>query len=240
MQPVKAYIIFVFLIIISGCAGNDAVLKEQREMDTRITLLTEGYTNVNAKLEELTKELNELQEQVKINSTANEEIKRAIGKMKVEQNSISTVKSTNTVSKPAPRKDVVNNELTPANKDKTDQDEYMKAYGLFSDNNFSGAIEAFSSFIKKHPASVYAGNAQYWIGECHYTRQDFPKAIEAFNRVLNSYPKGKKVPDAMLKIGFSCISLNDQAKAKLVLQNLVDKYPNSQAAVKARERLSHF
>jgi tol-pal system protein YbgF len=181
-----------------------------------------------------------LQDQVKSNTATYEEMKPKIGKMREELDLIAAAKSSHLVSTPTPRIEVVNKEAAPANRDKSIQDEYMKAYGLFSENNYLGAIEAFSSFIKKYPASEYAGNAQYWIGECHYTQQDFPKALSAFNRLLKSYPKGKKVPDAMLKIGFSYISMNDQAKAKVALQNLVDKYPNSQAAIKARERLSHF
>jgi tol-pal system protein YbgF len=271
MQPINALIAVALVVMISGCAGNDVILKKQRETDLRVSQLVEGYSDINEKVAALTRELNDLQDQVKSNATSYEEIKPSIDKMKDELDRIApaktapavstpaprievedketipairdkevTAKTSPAVSTPTPRIEVVSKETVPAKRDDTIQDEYMKAYGIFSENNYSGAIEAFTSFIKKYPESEYAGNAQYWIGECHYTQQDFPKALTAFNRVLISYPKGKKVPDAMLKIGFSHISMNDQAKAKAALQNLVNKYPNSQAAIKARERLSHF
>jgi tol-pal system protein YbgF len=240
MQPTSVFLAVALVVMISGCAGNDIILQKQKETDLRLAQLAEGYSDINAKVAKLNRELNDLQDQVKSNAATCEEIRPKIGKMREELDLIAAFKSSQSVPTPSKRIEVVSKEAVPADREKTIQDEYMKAYGLFSENNYSGAIEAFGSFIRKYPASEYAGNAQYWIGECHYTQQEFPEALAAFNRVLSSYPKGKKVPDAMLKIGFSYISMNDQAKAKVALQKLVDKYPNSQAALKARERLIHF
>jgi tol-pal system protein YbgF len=132
---------------------------------------------------------------------------------------------------------VVNKGAAPGDSDSAEQDSYMKAFGLFSSNNYGAAIEAFTVFIKTYPASEYAGNAQYWIGECYYTQHDFKQALEAFNKVIDRYPKGKKVPDALLKVGFSQISLNEPAKARVTLESLIEKYPKSPAAAKARERM---
>ena len=236
----NGFLAVALVLTLSGCANNDAVMKKQMEINIRLEQMVQGNNAVNAQLAELTRELNDLQAQVKTNSSNLEEMKPAIGKLRNELDSISRKKSLEESSSTVERIEVVNKESSRVNKDKIMQDEYMKAFGLFSGDNYPGAVEAFGSFIKRYPDSEYAGNAQYWIGECHYSRQDFPKAIAAFNRVLNVYPKGKKVPDAMLKIGFSYISMNDQAKAQVALQNLIDKYPNSQAAIKAKERLSHF
>jgi tol-pal system protein YbgF len=135
--------------------------------------------------------------------------------------------------------EVVNKDPSPGDKESGAQNAYVKAFGLFSSNNYNGAIEAFETFIKKYPKSEYAGNARYWIGECYYTQHNYPRALDAFNKVLAIYPKGNKVPDAMLKIGYSYINMNEPAKAKSALQALIDKYPDSQTAQKARELLSH-
>jgi tol-pal system protein YbgF len=104
-------------------------------------------------------------------------------------------------------------------------------------NNYGDAIASFESFITAYADSEYAGNAQYWIGECYYTQHDFTKAIEAFTKVVDNYPKGKKVPDAILKVGYSLINLNQPDKARVALEALVEKYPKTPAADKARERL---
>jgi tol-pal system protein YbgF len=118
------------------------------------------------------------------------------------------------------------------------QEAYMKAFGIFSANRHQEAISAFSEFIAAYPNSEYAANAQYWIGECHYSQKDYQKALDAFNIVLSKYPKGKKVPDAMLKVAFSQLSLSDQASARVTMQKLIDTYPRSPAAAKAKERLN--
>lgn len=240
MQLKFGFLAVALVVTISGCANNDAILKKQTETDARLEMLLQGNAAVNARLAELSRDVNDLQAQVKTNSTSIEELKPAVKKIRDAIDSISRQKSPETASNPVPRIEVVNREPTPVNKDTRIQNEYMKAFALFSANKYDGAVEAFSSFMKRYPESEYAGNAQYWIGECHYSQQDFPRAVTAFNRVISAYPKGGKVPDAMLKLGFSYISMNDQAKAKVALQNLIDKYPNSQAAIKAKERLSHF
>lgn len=240
MQLKYSYLAVALIVMISGCANTDLVMKKQTETDARLERLVQGNAAVNSQLAELTREMNDLEAQVKSNTSGLAELKPAIGRMRDDVDAISRQKSSDAASNAVPRIEVVNRDPSPGDKDASAQNAYMKAFGLYSANNYPGAIEAFSSFIKSYPKSEYAGNAMYWIGECHYTQQEFPKAINAFNRVLTEYPKGNKVPDAILKIGFSYISINDQAKAKVALQNLIDKYPNSQAAAKARERLSHF
>ena len=114
----------------------------------------------------------------------------------------------------------------------------MKAFGLFSANNYPAAISAFEDHLRKYPRGEYAGNAQYWIGECHYTQHDYRAALDAFNLVVKNYPQGAKVPDALLKIGFTFISLNEPDKARATLESLIAKYPRTPAAAKAQERLS--
>jgi tol-pal system protein YbgF len=240
MQLKYSSLAVALIVMISGCANTDLIMKKQMETDSRLEQLVQGNTAVNAQLAELRKELNDMEARVKSNSSGLEELKPAMGKMRDEVDAIARQKTSEPVSNPVPRIEVVNRDPSPGDREAAAQNAYMKAFGLYSANNYPGAVDAFTAFIKSYPRSEYAGNAMYWIGECHYSQQEFPKAINAFNRVLAEYPKGNKVPDAMLKIGFSYISINDQAKAKVALQNLVNKYPNTPAAVKARERLSHF
>ena len=240
MQLKNGFFAVALIVTISGCSNTDVVMKKQMETDARLEQLVQGNTAVNARLSEMTRELNDLQARVKSISSDLGELKPEIGKMRNTIDSIPRQKASETVSNPVPRIEVVNKEPSPGGKDTNAQNAYMKAFGLFSANNYTGAIEAFNSFIKSYPDSEYAGNAMYWIGECHYTQRNYSQAITAFNRVISLYPKGSKIPDAMLKIGYSYISMNDPTRAKAELQTLIDKYPNSPAAVKARERLNRY
>lgn len=116
--------------------------------------------------------------------------------------------------------------------------EYLKAFGLYSANNFTAAIGGFESFLKENPQSDYAANALYWIGECYYTLSDLPRAKEAFLKVTESYPKSTKAPDALLKLGYTLAALKEKEQAAGIFERIITSYPSSPAAVKARERLN--
>ncbi|HEY6873123.1 MAG TPA: tol-pal system protein YbgF [Geobacteraceae bacterium] len=229
----------VFCLAASGCGNNDMLLKKQTEMDARLEQLIQGNAGTNARLAEMGNELKDLQDRVKAHSADLDELKPGFRDLKSSLEGVSQRAEGRGTQPAASRIVVVNKGGSAADHDSAEQDAYMKAFGLFSTNNYPGAIEAFDAFIANYPGSEYAGNAQYWIGECYYTQRDYTKALDAFTRVVDRYPKGKKVPDAMLKIGFSLISLNQHDKARTALETLVEKYPKSQAALKARERLSH-
>ncbi|HTP64900.1 MAG TPA: tol-pal system protein YbgF [Geobacteraceae bacterium] len=225
-------------LTISGCVTTDVITKKQMETDARVEQLVQGNAAVNARLAELSSEVKELRGQVKANSADLEQMKPALREMKSNNESPPPRKDNELQSGTVSRIEVVNKDPSPGERESGAQNAYVKAFGLFSSNNYASAVTAFESFIKTYPGSEYAGNAQYWIGECYYSQRDFPRALDAFNKVLAKYPKGNKIPDSMLKIGYSYINIHEPAKAKNALQTLIDKYPDSQAAVKARERLS--
>jgi tol-pal system protein YbgF len=208
------------------------------ETDTRLEQLIQGNAAANARLAEMANEMKEIRKQVKANSADLEELKPAFKEMRNTVESMPSKKETEHIADAVSRIEVVNKDTSPGDKDSGAQNAYMKAFGLYSANNYPGAIEAFEVFIKTYPKSEYAGNAQYWMGECYYTQHNYPRALDAFNKLLATYPKGNKIPDAMLKIGYTYYNMNEPAKAKSALQLLVDKYPNSQAAIKAKERLN--
>ena len=219
-----------FSLVAAGCANNDIIIRKQAEMDARMEQLIQANAGNSARLTELFTTVQELQGQVRSASTELRELKSTVDTL--------TPRAEVKPSPVLPPKIIVVEKGGAAESDAAEQDAYMKAFGLFSANNYAGAILAFEAFIRQHPGSEYAGNAQYWIGECYYTQRDYGRALDAFNRVIEGYAKGKKVPDAMLKVGFTLISLNQPDKARSALEALVEKYPKSPAAAKARERLS--
>ncbi len=127
-------------------------------------------------------------------------------------------------------------EKLPTESDAVKKD-YEAAWKLLEQKNYRVAIAQFKEFIKKHPKSEYANNAQYWIGESHYALREFDQAILEFDAVRRKYPKGDKVPAALLKQGFAFAELGDKVDARLILQELIDRYPQSQEAAKAKQKL---
>lgn len=114
---------------------------------------------------------------------------------------------------------------------------YEEAWKSLERKNYREAIVRLNEFLKKHPQSEFADNAQYWIGESYYALKKFDQAILEFDAVRRKYPGGEKVPAALLKQGFAFAELGDKVDARLILQELIARYPQSKEAVKAKEKV---
>ena len=227
----------LFMLIVSGCSNNNLLMKRQLDMADRLDRLSQENVTNGIRLKELSDEVNDLRKRETANGEELARLKSGVQELKDHNEGVSHQEGANHTPQSATRIVVVNKAAAPGDPDAGEQDAYMKAFGLYSTNRFQEAIDAFSLFLAKYPASDYAVNAQYWIGECYYSIHDFTRAIEEFNKVSGKYPQGKKVPDAMLKVGFALISLNEQDRARAVLEALVKRFPQAPASAKARERL---
>ena len=93
-------------------------------------------------------------------------------------------------------------------------------------------------FIRRiFPDTQLAQNAQYWIGECYYTREQYTQALGAYETLLSRYPKGRQVPAALLRIGFTHLALNDTTNGRAYLDRVIKEYSKSEEATLARLRI---
>jgi len=97
--------------------------------------------------------------------------------------------------------------------DGSPDDQYKYAFGLLGRADYPGAERALSAFVEQHPTHSLAGNAQYWLGETYYVRNDFNAAARAFAVGYQKYPKSAKAPDNLLKLGLSLGNLNKPKEA---------------------------
>ncbi|MDQ1816430.1 tol-pal system protein YbgF [Massilia sp. CCM 9210] len=122
--------------------------------------------------------------------------------------------------------------------DPSEQRAYDAAMVMFKGGDYKSAAAALGDFVRRYPASVYAANAQYWLGNAHFAQRDFKGAIAAQEMVVSQYRDSPKAPDAILNIASSYTELKDIKNAKKALKELVLKYPDSSAAQAAKERLA--
>jgi tol-pal system protein YbgF len=115
--------------------------------------------------------------------------------------------------------------------------DYEIAWHALEKRDYRLAISRFKDFLRRHPKSNLADNAQYWIGESHYGLREFDQAIIEFDAVRRRYPQGEKVPAALLKQGFAFAELGEKLNARLLLQEVVEKFPETPEAGKAKLRL---
>ncbi|AJY68840.1 hypothetical protein RW64_04095 [Geobacter sulfurreducens] len=223
------------LVASAGCSGQDVIVRKQSEMETRLEHLHQASTTSGVRLAELSAEVTALRERLAAQGAELEQIKA--GQRELQANITERLAQVAPAAGTPSRIEVVSRDGAPREKDGP-PDAYLKAFGLYSANNFAGAVEAFQAFLAEHPDSEYAGNALYWIGECHYSRSDLPRALDAFRLVAERYPASTKVPDALLKSGYTLYAMKEPERAREILESLAAKYPRSPAAAKARERLA--
>lgn len=117
---------------------------------------------------------------------------------------------------------------------------YAGALALYSSRDYQQATTKFEEFVALYPDHKLAGNAQYWIGECHYSQKRFADAANEFGKVEKAYPESHKIPAALLKKGLSLAELKKMPEAQAALQRIVDRYGQSEEAVKAKEKLERW
>ncbi len=225
-------------LMLTGCAANDLVLKRQTETESKVELLMQSGKNVNLRLNELSSQLQAQEERIASLTVQIKQFQDSVRELRTSQDELKARVILLVQQTPPPKIEVVNQDSTPKVRDAGPPADYVKAFGLYSANNFAEAITAFTAFMKNNPHSEFAANALYWIGECHYSLSELPKAKTTFQKVTETYPKSSKAPDALLKLGYTLWALKDNEKARSVLESLIKSYPSSPAAVKARERLT--
>lgn len=119
-----------------------------------------------------------------------------------------------------------------------EQQAYDAALEKFKAGDYKHASSAFSEFLRRHPKSIYAAAAQYWLGSAFYAQRDYRNAISAQSAVLKHHANSPRAPEAMLNIASCYVELKDKVSARKTLDRLVARYPASEAAKTAKERLA--
>jgi tol-pal system protein YbgF len=214
------------------------MVKRQSESEAKVEHLIQSSRKMDQRANELAEQIRIQDDQTRAVVTQFKQLEDTLKELRKSQFELQERVALLAQQKATPKIEVVNQETVPKGRDTGPPAEYVRAFGLYSANNFAEAISAFESFMKTNPQSDFAANAMYWIGECHYSLSDLPKAKEAFFRVTGSYPNSPKAPDAMLKLGYTLTAMKEKTKANAIFENLIKSYPSSTAAAKARERLT--
>jgi len=229
---------FALCFTLTGCAANDLMLKRQSEAEAKVEHLIQSGKKIESRMNDLSGQIQTRDEQAKATASQIKQIQETIRELRANQDELKARMALMAQQSATPKVEVVNQEPASKGKESGPPAEYVKAFGLYSANNFAGAITAFEAFLQNNPQSDYAANALYWIGECHYSLSDLPKAKDTFFKVAGTYPNSSKAPDAMLKLGYTLAAMKEKDKAHAIFESLIKSYPSSPAATKARERLT--
>jgi tol-pal system protein YbgF len=112
--------------------------------------------------------------------------------------------------------------------------QYHDAFKRLQDGDYAGAEKGFRTFLQGNPKHVLAGNAQYWLGETYYVRNDFKNAAVAFAEGYQKYPDSQKAPDNLLKLAMALGQQGQKENACVALRQLEKRYPDASANIKDR------
>lgn len=116
---------------------------------------------------------------------------------------------------------------------------YENAVNLvLKERKYDEAIPAFRAFTKQYPDSVYAANANYWLGQLLFNKSEFAEAKQAFNTVVVRFSDSSKRGDSLVKLGMIAEKTGDKAGANQYYQQVLKDYANSAAARIAQQQLA--
>ncbi len=120
---------------------------------------------------------------------------------------------------------------------------YEYAFDLLKKGNYEEAEKEFKRFIEDFPEEHLVSNAQYWLGETYYVRENFERAARTFAEGYKKYPKSSKAPDNLLKLGLSLAGMGNVRDACITLQQIEKKFGTGASSIlnradKEMERLN--
>ena len=138
---------------------------------------------------------------------------------------------------PEPGEDDITNTLMEPDPIQARAD-YEQAFKLLKQSLYEQSVRAFREFLRRHPDSEDADNAQFWLGEAYYVNSRFDQALIEYSALLQNYPDSQKRSQAQLKLAYCLHELGQIEPAKKQLEELIQQYPETTAARLAQDRLT--
>lgn len=109
------------------------------------------------------------------------------------------------------------------------EEAYQGARRLLMSGDYTGADQAFQSFIGANPEHELTGNARYWLGETYYVQGNFARAAQVFLEGYQKDSQGAKAPDSLLKLGMSLRRIDKVKEACATFGKLRADFPQMPA-----------
>lgn len=104
----------------------------------------------------------------------------------------------------------------------------------YNARDYTAAARSFQDFLKNYPDHTQTAEAQYYLAECDFQRNQFAQAALAYDTVIKKYPKSSSAPGAYLKQAICFSKMNQMPAARARMQEIISKFPNSPEAARAK------
>jgi len=114
------------------------------------------------------------------------------------------------------------------------KDQYDYAFDLLKRAEYAQAEQALRQFVTTYPNDALAGNAQYWLAETYYVRNNYSEAAAQFLKGYQTYPQSPKAADNLFKLGLTLTILGKVQEACTAYQRFDREYASAAGALKRR------
>lgn len=111
---------------------------------------------------------------------------------------------------------------------------YDEAFAAVQKKNYKDAEKKLEAFLELYPDDALAGNAQYWLGETYFAREQYDKAAVMFAEGFQKYRTSPKAPDNLFKLGRTMSKLNKKQEACIAFANFAKEYPQVSETMKTQ------
>ncbi len=125
---------------------------------------------------------------------------------------------------------------------------FQRGMDYFEKDNYLKAEEVFTFIIYNDPGGAYADDAQYYLAETYYAREEFLLAISEYDRLIRRMKNSSFVEDAFWRKTEAYCELSPDYrlerdmtdKALKYLYEFIDMYPGSKYSEDAQTRISEM
>lgn len=109
-------------------------------------------------------------------------------------------------------------------------DEYRFAAGLYKQQRWDLAADAFRAFLQKYPDHERTPYARLYLGLTLVNADKLSDARSVLRDYVRDYPQSKSRPDAQYRVGECSYLLDDLKAADAEFQRFLDQYPRHELA----------
>jgi tol-pal system protein YbgF len=114
---------------------------------------------------------------------------------------------------------------------------YNDAQRDFSSGNYDIALQGFQEYLRNYGTTQQAADAQYFIGEIYFRRDDFDGAVKEYDKVIDNYSDSSRVANARFMKGISLMKLTRRSEAKKEFLTIVEKFPGHELVPRSKDYL---
>lgn len=111
---------------------------------------------------------------------------------------------------------------------------YRIAYNHILAGEYAMAEDGFQSFIAQHPGSPRLPDAHFWLGEAQFAQGAYHDAAKTLLAAHKQFPAVQKSPEILLKLGMALAALDNRDTACATYREVLLRYPDADGAVKDR------